>query len=490
MADRQTRGVVFPREGERRATTATGRAIVAAALGAVDQIGARAASGETAWRQAYPVHFRRLVEAGLGSATDAESIARAGLTTVHDRLLWSRADGMDVPLTEAATDVARELVTETVEGSGPRSATLTLPYRGERLTGSALAAQLQRWVERGIVEPSCATAVAELAANPDWLDLRDLRIVAFGAAAEMGPLEPLLEWGAEVYAVDVPRPDLWRRVLELARRSAGTLKFPATAGATAAETRAGVDLVTEWPCVVEWLLDDHEASAAEARLVLGNYVYADGADNVRVATAVDLVSEQVRRDRPESALAFLATPTDVFAVPGEAVNRSSRAYDAAHVSKAIRYPLRFLSGGRLLTRNYAPGSDPGINDSIVPQQGPNYLLAKRIQRWRATVARAEGTTVSFAVAPPTRTRSVVKNRALAAAYAGAHRFGIEVFEPEAAHTLMAALLVHDLRTGNPSLGHPWRDEAHEAAHGGLWTAAYSPRSALGLAALLGLGPAH
>ncbi|WP_284284871.1 hypothetical protein [Arsenicicoccus piscis] len=49
------------------------------------------------------------------------------------------------------------------------------------------------------------------------------------------------------------------------------------------------------------------------------------------------------------------------------------------------------------------------------------------------------------VAPPTRTRSVTKNRALAAAYAGAHWFGIEVFEPATSNTLMAALLVHDLR---------------------------------------------
>ena len=51
------------------------------------------------------------------------------------------------------------------------------------------------------------------------------------------------------------------------------------------------------------------------------------------------------------------------------------------------------------------------------------------------------------VAPPTRTRSVVKNRALAAAYAGAHRFGVEVFEPATSNVLMAALLVHDLHTG-------------------------------------------
>ncbi|HMT89799.1 MAG TPA: hypothetical protein PKC73_09195, partial [Dermatophilaceae bacterium] len=118
--------------------------------------------------------------------------------------------------------------------------------------------------------------------------------------------------------------------------------------------------------------------------------------------------------------------------------------------------------------------------------GPNSLLAKRIQRWGAAVARADGTTVSFTVAPPTRTRSVVKNRALAAAYAGAHRFGIEVFEPATANTLLAVLLVHDLRTGSGSSGQVWVDEAGQAAHGGLWTTAYEPRSALGLAALLGV----
>jgi hypothetical protein len=85
---------------------------------------------------------------------------------------------------------------------------------------------------------------------------------------------------------------------------------------------------------------------------------------------------------------------------------------------------------------------------------------------------------------------VVKNRALAAAYAGAHRFGVEVFEPATSNTLMAALLVHDLRAGTPGLGHPWRDEAHDAVHGGLWRTAYDPRSALGLAALLGLASAR
>ncbi len=156
-------------------------------------------------------------------------------------------------------------------------------------------------------------------------------------------------------------------------------------------------------------------------------------------------------------------------MPADAVRAATDAYDArSRTAKVLGRPLRSLSGGRLLRRAYVAGADPGINDSLIPQQGPNYALAKRLQRWRATLARHEGALVSMNVAPPTRTRSVVKNRALAAAYAGAHRFGVEVFEPATSNVLMAALLVHDLHTGGgPTHEQPWQDEAYAAVHGGL-----------------------
>ena len=74
--------------------------------------------------------------------------------------------------------------------------------------------------------------------------------------------------------------------------------------------------------------------------------------------------------------------------------------------------------------------------------------------------------------------------------AGAHHFGVEAFEPATCKVLMAALLVHDLQAGvGPAHAHPWQDEAHAAAHGGLWRIAYAPRSALGLAAALGFSTA-
>jgi hypothetical protein len=497
MASEGTEGVVFPLSADgRRSTSALGRAVVADALRTVDPAGAVGAEQETNWRSGYLIHFRRLVEAGLASKAAALSIARDGAGSLHARMrvAWpGRAEtGLDALLPAPAQACFRTL---SVPGSGQRETGLSLPYRGERLRGDALARRLEAWVSGGIIEPSCAQAVSEVAAHPEWLPLPGQTVIVLGAGAEVGPLEALLGWGARVVGVDLPSPPVWERVLRMARRGAGTLLVPVNSeapvpprpdsGDAAIAQAAGLDLVREVPAVADWL------GGLDGPLVLGNYVYADGAANMVVCAAVDALTLRLQAARGDLALAFLATPTDVFAVPADAVAQSARAYAArSRAAKLAGRPLRTLSGGRLLRRAYVPGADPGINDSLVSQQGPNYAMAKRLQRWRATIAREAGTTVSLNVAPPTRTRSVVKNRVLAAAYAGAHRFGAEVFEPATTRVLMAALLVHDLHTAGPVHAHPWQDEAYAAAHGGLWRIAYAPRSALGLAALLGYGAAR
>ncbi|HNN49319.1 MAG TPA: hypothetical protein PKM12_10080, partial [Marmoricola sp.] len=123
---------------------------------------------------------------------------------------------------------------------------------------------------------------------------------------------------------------------------------------------------------------------------------------------------------------------------------------------------------------------------LVPQQGPNYAVAKRLQRWRGVLAESEGHRVSFNVAPATWTHSVTKNQVLAAAYAGAGAFGVEIFEPDTARSLMAALLVHDLCASPPVRNHPEDLFSDQAAHGGLWRVGYEPRTALPFAAIGGL----
>ncbi|HEX9516396.1 MAG TPA: hypothetical protein VF940_09515 [Streptosporangiaceae bacterium] len=497
-------GVDFPvADDGRRSTSAFGRAVIADALRGTDAAGALGAEQETNWRSGYLTHFRRVIEAGLPSRQAALAIAADGAGSLRGRMRAVLPDGDEGELDELLTMAAsRSLGTATITGAGAAEEELALPYRGERLRGGDLARRLEAWVGAGIIEPSCADAVRAVADHPDWLSLPGRTVAVLGAGSEIGPLPVLLRWGATVAGIDLPEPRIWERVLQAARSGAGTLLVPVTvtpglggeAGHTApgqptADATAdsvGADLTSEVPEVADWL------AGLRGPVVLGNYVYADGAANVRVCAAADTLTLRLQAARDDVALAFLATPTDVFAVPADAVEQSARAYGnrSASVKLASR-PLRALSGGRLLRRAYRPGSDPGISDNLVAQQGPNYALAKRLQRWRASLARDSGSTVSLNVAPPTRTRSVVKNRALAAAYAGAHRFGAEVFEPDTTRVLMAALLVHDLHAeGGPAHAHPWQDEAYAAAHGGLWRIAYAPRSVLGLAALLGYGAAR
>ena len=221
-------GVVFPEVDGRRSTGATGRGVVADALRPVDPVGAAAAQRETNWRSGYLPHFRRLVEAGLARPEDALAIADAGLASVYDRMCWRDPDGRQVRLEAALGGVAGSpadlLTTETLGGGGEPEAALTIPYRGHRLGGDDLRRQLDPWVADGVVEPTLREAVGAVLDHPEWLRLEGRTVVVLGAAAEMGPLRSLLRWGATVAAVDLPRPDLWTRVLGDTRGLAGDRK--------------------------------------------------------------------------------------------------------------------------------------------------------------------------------------------------------------------------------------------------------------------------
>ncbi|GAA2541057.1 hypothetical protein GCM10010435_05640 [Winogradskya consettensis] len=460
--------VVFPLGADgRRSSSEFGRAVVADALRAADPGAADAAAAESDWRKGYLPHFRALVAADDGYAT-----ATAGLDSVHRRLRVRR-DGEDIPLDDVFAIEAEPPATFTVDGGEKAETELLIPYGEEVLRGDSLSRQLDTWVTAGVLEASAAEMVREVAANPDWLDLSDHRLVVLGAGAELGPLPAVLAWGGTVVGIDLPRPALWERVALAARNGAGRLIAPGTSPAD-----AGIDLLSGLPETARWLL------GVEGHLVLGNYVYAPGGAYPLVSAAVDALGVHVQKQRPGTGLAFLATPTDTFGVPADVVAQATSNYRSRSAAARVTHAV---SGGRLLKPHYPSdaGAVPAIADSLVPQQGPNYALAKRIQRWRASVARQSGAEVSFAVAPPTTTRSVTNNRLLAAAYAGAHLFGVEVFAPATSNRLMAALLVHQLRNPRPAAPQAWTDENVGAVHGGLWRIGYLPRTALGLAAVRG-----
>jgi hypothetical protein len=247
------------------------------------------------------------------------------------------------------------------------------------------------------------------------------------------------------------------------------------------EKISGCDLMTEAPEIASWL----SSVVPGKHLTIGNYTYLDGALHVQIAVACDAIMQQVCKERKDTAVAFLGTPTDAHVVTKEAVAMSNDLY-----VRASPWMRCFEALGILKRNNAACVGDLHYMDAIVNDQGPNYILAKRLQHWRAMVARADGHTASSNVSPSTATASVTSNANFAAAYGGMHIFRpMEVAQAGLSLSVMGALLVHDLR--NPkSAAHPSTKLEHPLClfqatsfHGGVWRIPYTI-SSIGLPSAL------
>merc|ERR1719429_421460 len=127
-----------------------------------------------------------------------------------------------------------------------------------------------------------------------------------------------------------------------------------------------------------------------------------------------------------------------------------------------------------------PKEDIYLVDATVGAQGPNYILAKRLQHWRCIVEFSKGHTISSNIAPSTATASVVHNAQFAAAYGGMHLFRpMEVMYQETSNAVMGALLVHDIRNpeapargGSKTIANPLQIFQHGGFHGGTWRCDY------------------
>jgi len=352
------------------------------------------------------------------------------------------------------------------------------------ISGIELRQQLDAWVEYGSIEKDVADALKSLQLNQDkWLDLSDTYFVLLGAASAMGPLNFLLSLGANVVAV--ARSGALKDILRKAKDSPGKLIFPVKKGfdwhalAQAGDFDglskiSGCDLLKEPPEIANWLT----TVAPGKRLCIGNYTYLDGAAHVQIAVACDVIMEKLCNARASTALAFLPTPTDALVVTEESATVAREAHKHA--------PLwcKAYEALGLLKPNVAAKVGPySIIDSIEPVQGPNYILAKRLQHWRSIVAREDGHPVSTNVSPTTATQSVMLKSSIVAAIGGMHIFKpMEVFYQELSMTVMAALLVHDLQNpesaAQPSskLEHPLCLLQKTSFHGGLWRCPYTMTS--------------
>lgn len=483
------RGLCWPIDemGE-RSSTKVNQGIVAAAVGACNEMKSQAILKSRGWRFAYWKHLKALVEEQCSCTEDALKIAQAGLDKAYEVFEFVAPDGSAVSYKEAmAKEATDKFETMTIVGNGKRKADqLEVPYKGETLTGQKLKDQVKAWVEYGTIEPSAGEAIIKCVDNPQWIqNISDRYFVLLGAGSAMGPLLVLLSIGANVIAVDLDRPTIWNRLISLARDSMGTITFPVKSDPKKLNTdddifrSAGCNLFTDTPKIRDWLVNLYPNKP----FTVGSYAYLNGALHVQVSLAMDGICRDLCEKRKDVSLAYLCTPTDLHLIPEEA-HKASVDNHNEYKQKLYCIFLSTLSSGKFLRKNAnnPVSTKEGVFylvNGISVAQGPNYALAKRMQHWRAIIARSKGCIVSSNVAPSTSTVSVVQNRTFAWAYEGMPYFKpYEIFAPETSNAVMSAILFYDLNepssVANPetTLDNPNQLFSYGSFHGGVWRCAY------------------
>ncbi|WP_157534990.1 hypothetical protein [Nocardia inohanensis] len=475
--------LVFPSGPPDRVSDMVTAAVVADAVRGVDADLAQSVETCRDWRYRHHWVFRSMTGLAVTAPEVSLEIAGEGLRSARSMLRFASGravttlDALDVE----AESGAGVIETGEVAGTGRAVAQLEVPWYGRVLTGEALRRQVAAWERRGIVEPAFAAAVEQVIDHPEWLRLPGFRLIALGAAAELGPLRPLLDWGAEVVAVDRPGRARWNRLLAQARSRAGRMLYPITSAGP------GADIARSLPALTHWL-----AGRSDARPVLGMYAGLPGAGALRVAAASDVLAESLLRRHPDTALAFLGSPTDCYAVPEPVFTAARNRLAHRGFRGAAQDLLHRVAATSFYSPNYdnpvldADANPWGLFDNLPLLSGADYALAHRLPRWRAVLARSTGTTTSYTVAPPAWTAAVHETPWRRAAYRAVSTFGVEVFDPATARPLLAAKLVADLVA--PPREAPSNPEAlfaEGAAHGGLWRQPFAPRSLLAPAAISG-----
>lgn len=280
-------------------------------------------------------HLRTLVEKQCQSPTAALRAAQAGLERAYKLFEFVAPDGTATSFEEImSTKHTERFYTGFIQGTMDKkkeSAVLSVPYQGGTLEGDELRRQVQKWVEYGTIEPSAGKAIEAVIDHPEWIQsIQQRYFVLLGAGSAMGPLRVLLALGANVIAIDLDRPAIWKGLLQLAKNSPGSLTFPLKVDASqidmsnieAVAEHAGCNLFTHTPMIRDWLMELYPGKP----FTVGSYAYLDGALHVQVSLAMDAICRDLSENRKQTSLVYLCTPTDLHLIPAEAHEAAKQHY--------------------------------------------------------------------------------------------------------------------------------------------------------------------
>lgn len=471
--------------GEQIGSTLLARQVLAAATKGIQPGFADEILELKNWRKNYQPIYRALTKLEFFQERDGLEIAGTGL----DILARSIRDdsGRDLnQIVEAGWLGDARVETFIVGGTGEIKP-LVIPGI------SSLTDAAQIWAHDKLAEPGLVNSFKFLDAHKKLPIQMDL-LIALAGAAEYAPTKHWLEIGGTVAVVARPGKQRWLDLIAHARASGGTLLVPVLKSRVqstsislsdeAIAENAGLDICDDAEALAGWIAA--LSMTRKERIVLGQYAYAPGAKHIFVQGVQDAIAAALCKRLPVSrvALAWLATPTDSTAVPAEVLQDSLDRFASRPAAIKLRDLLlgMRMTNGEFFENRF--GEKLALVDPTSSVQGSSYAFAKRTQRWRAYLANSQGVKVSYAVAPPARTRSVLSHRVLKATYRGAPKFGLQPFTVEDATLASTGLLIRDLHGPMAQRGATVL-HTESAIHAGLWRFIYRPDQVWTRATLIG-----
>jgi hypothetical protein len=481
-----------------RSSTGTATAILSAALRAHGSTGAVKMADELLtvsggkWRFGYQKYMVELTRLMAEATTDVvNNMGRAGLVAAQSKFVFLR-NGETLSLQVAMDSPMFTYETGHVVGAGNNSpsAPVSVPYNKQSYSPEVVPELLKTFVRNGDMEDSVRAGVSSVLSMDKRVfeDLSDLYVVLIGATSEMGPLDFLLEHGANVIALARQGEKKWNKLIEKARNSRGQLYFPTTDAASAnMGAFAGADALKHTPEIAQWL----SQLLPGKKFLIHSLIYLDGEKYVRASMAMDAIVEKVTaaRKKVKPGLLYIGTPSSAHLVPSSCKTRADEFFHRAPLWQKALFFFGLLKRNKYLELQNQNGYV--VVDALSGVQGPNYALAKFLQNWRALLARTEeGQFVSVNIAPPAMTASVMHAPKIAAAAPFLPLFKPNMmYYPDTVSALLSIMLLADIRNekslshpGTP-LVHPMQLVAEQAWHGGSWSAPFTSDST-GVAAYL------
>jgi hypothetical protein len=485
MAERNERGVVLPAG---HTGSSLFHKVLAEAVASYGDVLSAARFPETpgAFKREYGAALARF-EAERAASPRRLEIARFILRRTQEALMFA-SDSGSTPLGEymAQPAPAPALQSRTLGVTPGLRAEVPLDgkvYRGREVI--ELAERLG--AENHLTQPVIAALrfiVELIEARGGALDLRGERFVILGAGAELAPTRMLLQAGARVLWVDLAEPEA---ALGDMSALAGTLVH-------APDARNLLEAPREITAAIT-------AFAEGAPVHVAMFAYASGSSREwRLGAAMNAIATSLPPQLIRS-LSLLVSPTTCPMILPESAEQAERAY-----AQRPMWQSALHLGGLLPAPGHYQAHGVRIGLCTVSIQGLSYQAAQYIAKLasaetfalhgtdlRAEVARP--VTVSANVAGITRTRSL-SHPLFEAAFIGAPRFGVRIFDPPTTRALSGLLILHDLL--NPAAPgaaaqQPSDPRAKAAAlfsqqvHGGIYSLPFVLEHAIRAAAVIGMG---